>query len=499
MLTHDALARYFLTGTAEEDRPFLERAFITHDQFTDILSIDPGAMRILAGSKGIGKTALFEWLAKVAIRRQLPVLLLRPDDLDTRGVGAGSDVASLKRGFYEALVVAVASALGRQLRGFIKGPAEAMYNAAVASGARDPQKLLRLLSAISVPVAKVNGVQLAKELAGRPNPDNLTRSINQHLLSQGSILFFLLDDTDQVASPADPSQLNRIWALLLAVRRLAGECMALRCLVSLRTEVWARLESESQGQRDQTDHLRGLVIPLTASEELMERIVLRRLTLAAEELGKRNVDPYGVFFENTQVRLPTSDELRPWDQFIIKSARDRPRDAIQLVKVLSDTADSRIPSRALIGDKDADDGMKRYSRERVKDVSDEFARDCTTVTKIIETFAEGDFEPSFEALRAHLKTVGSRFPLQIRSETIRPGEDDDAIRLLRFLHEIGFINPRVHDARQSKKYRHINFHDDPYFVQKSNWNNMQAATWEIHPAFRSFLLTLRSDLAARRS
>jgi len=50
-----------------------------------------------------------------------------------------------------------------------------------------------------------------------------------------------------------------------------------------------------------------------------------------------------------------------------------------------------------------------------------------------------------------------------------------------------------------KGFRHINFQDDPNFVQKSNWNNMQAATWEIHPAFRSFLLTAKGNLAARRA
>lgn len=116
MQTHDALLRYFLTGTAEEDRTFLERAFITHDQMTTMLSIDPGAMRILAGSKGIGKTAFFEWLVRIAQRRNLPAILLRPDDLDAKGIGASADIGTLKRGFYEALVTSVATALGRQLK-----------------------------------------------------------------------------------------------------------------------------------------------------------------------------------------------------------------------------------------------------------------------------------------------------------------------------------------------------------------------------------------------
>lgn len=196
--------------------------------------------------------------------------------------------------------------------------------------------------------------------------------------------------------------------------------------------------------------------------------------------------------------MPTSEEFRPWNTFIVKSARERPRDAIQLVKILADTAKAK-PDRPLIGDAEADEGMKRYSRERVKDASDEFVRDCDSVAKIIETFAGGDFELAFERLRTHLKTVGSGFSVKIRGEVIKPGDDDDAIRLLQFLHEVGFINPRVHDVRQPRGFRHINFQDDPYFVQRSNWNNMQAATWEVHPAFRSFLIAANQDLAARRS
>lgn len=499
MQAHEALIRYFLTGTAEEDRPFLERAFITHDQMANIISVDPGTMRILAGSKGIGKTALFEWLVKIAQRRKLPVILLRPDDLDTKNIGTNADIGTLKRGFYDALVSAIATALGRQLRGLLTGDAAKLYNTAMQNGARDPDfvgKILQLLTAVSVPVAKVNGVQLAKDLAGTANPSNIMRSVTQHLLATGSVLLLLFDDTDQVAPPSDASQLNRIWALLLAVRRLSGECLPLRSIVSLRTEVWARLESESKGQRDQTDHLRGLVTSLRASDDLMQKILLRRLTLAAEEAGVRNVDPYTVFFENPKVRLPTSEELRPWDTFIIKSARERPRDAIQLVKILAERA--KANGHQKIADIEANDGMKQYSRERVRDAADEFAHDCGTLAKVIETFSRGEFELPFEKLRTHLKTVGSGFSLVVRGEIIKTDDDESALTLLRFLHETGFINPRVSDSRQPRGFRHINFQDDPYFVSAANWNNLQAATWEIHPAFRSYLLTAKADAQARK-
>ena len=495
----ESLKKYFHTGTAEGDRAFLDRAYISHEQLADILSIEEGTLRILVGNKGTGKTAILEWLNKVANNRNLPTLLLRPDDLDTRSIGAVTDIASLKRGFYESLVNAIAVSIGSRLKGYLKGDAATLYNAAMAKGAHDGDfitKFLPILTAISVPVAKINGVQLAKELSGTTSSPSLIKAINVNLLKKGSLFFLLIDDTDQVAAPDDPVQLNRIWALLLAVRRLAGECPFIRCVVSLRSEIWIRLVSESKGQRDQTDHMRDLVISLRASDELMEKILRRRLSLAAEDLGKHNVDPYPMFFKDTKVRLPTSEERRPWDAFILKSARERPRDAIQLVAKMASRA--KINKSALIGDAEADEGMKEYSRERVDDLSNEFAQDCSTLRQVIETFSRMDFEIPFETLRVHLKTIGSGFSLNIRNSIIKPSDDGDALRLLRFLHETGFINPKVNDMRQSRNFRHISYQDDPGFVEMANWGKLQATTWEVHPAFRSFLLGIKQDVMSRK-
>ncbi|MGC2048325.1 MAG: hypothetical protein WA635_06925, partial [Gallionella sp.] len=88
--------------------------------------------------------------------------------------------------------------------------------------------------------------------------------------------------------------------------------------------------------------------------------------------------------------------------------------------------------------------------------------------------------------------------LSIRNSIIKPGDDDDALRLLRFLHETGFINPKMSDIRQPKGYRHISFQDEPNFVEMANWGKLQAASWEIHPAFRSFLLAIKQDQISRK-
>lgn len=496
----DHLLKYVRTGTSEGDRPFLGEIFIAPTQFTQLCAIEPGGMRVLVGNKGIGKSAVVEWINKVAKAKSLPCLLIRPDNISSKDTPTSPDIGSLKRFYYEVLLRTVGAQIGSQLKGMLKGNAAKLHTEARQQGLAEDdfiQKSLELISAISLPVAKINGVQLAKELAGTNSPNALISAINSQLLSSGNIFYLLIDDTDQLAAPDLPAHLNRIWALLLAVRRLTGECNAVRAIVSLRSSVWSRLTSESQGQRDQTDHMRGLVIPLLADDDLMQGIVRKRLEKAAKDAGQTRVDPYSVFFNGTSMTLPSSNEQRSWDSFISKSARERPRDAIQLIKNMVDAA--KHGNEPLIGSKEASTAMKVYSSERVDDVVNEFSLDCKHIREIINTFADFDFESDFEPLRRHLLTVPSIASIQIRGAQLRPDVDDDAVTTLRLLHEAGFLNPRVEDRTMPRGFRHILFHDDSNFVKLANWNSMQGARWEIHPAFRTYLIGVKQAKLAKLS
>lgn len=494
----DHLLKYVRTGTAEGDRAFLRQVFITPEKLADLLGIEPGGMRILVGNKGMGKSAIVEWVQEVSKTRKLSCVLLRPDNLDTGSLPSSQDVGALKRHFYETLLRATCGQIGSQLKGLLTGETAKIYQAARAQGLTTDdfvQQSLSLLTAIATPVAKVDGVKLAKELTGTPSPNELIRALNTQLLQTGAVFFLLIDDTDQVASPSTPAHLNRIWALLLAVRRLTGECNSVRAIVTLRTEVWNRLTSESDGQRDQTDHLRGSKVALRATESLMENIVRRRLERGASDAGIRGVDPYTVFFAGSKVMLPTSTAERTWDSFIVKSSRERPRDAIQLIKNMVDSAKKNGVDK--MGSAEAADAMKTYSKERIDDLNNEFAPDCATIRQVIASFADVQFEDTFENVRKHLRTIPAITPVAIRGKTLQTQSDEDAIAILALLHETGFINARVPDARMPKRFRHILFQDEPNFVSLANWNAMQGATWEIHPAFRSFLLDAKKDAMAR--
>ncbi len=491
------LKKYFLTGTAEEDLPFLQQAFVSSNQLSEIVGIQPGAMRLVVGNKGIGKTALFEFLETCSNKNKLPSVLVRPDDISSQPPASTHDLGSLKRFYYDALLRAVAMAIGRDHQGMLVGDAATLYKEAQSQGQTTEdfvQTALRLLSAISAPVKGVDGIKLAKDLSGVAMNPELTRAVNNQLLEGNSkVAFLMIDDTDQVAPPGNSEHLNRVWGLLLAARKVATDCPNVRVLVSLRTEVWLRLQSEAKGQRDQTDHLRNLVVHLRSNDEHMRKIIVKRMNLAAADAGHPRTDPYDLFFLSNQVTLPYSKEKRSWESFILKSARERPRDAIQLVRKLIDAT----ASGQKIGDDSALKGMSIYSKERIDDLVGEFAPDCPEIRKLVESFTDIPFESDFETIRDHLKRVGSSFSLVIRGTTIQPGSDELAMSALQLLHEVGFVNARVPDTRQHKKFRHVQFSDEPNFVEYANWNELQAAQWEIHPAFRSRLIELSRNKQAR--
>ncbi|MEQ4574815.1 MAG: hypothetical protein ABN502_07740 [Gammaproteobacteria bacterium] len=487
---------YVRSGTTEGDLPYLTEVFVKPSQLAEICGIEPGSLRIVVANKGAGKTALVEWLKKTAIEAKMPCILVRPDELADTGSPAATDLSTLKGFFYEKLLRTVAAEIGSQIRGYfpLVGDQAKLYEEARASNINRGDFItltLQLISAVSAPAAGIDGVGLLKKLSGSIASPALTQAVNNHLLKKAEKLFLLLiDDTDQLATPDDKSQLNKIWALILAVRKLAMSCNSVRPIVTLRASVWARLMHENSGQRDQVDHIRPLIINLRSSDQMIIEIVERRMNIASSGDKVRARTPYGPYFEGVDVLLPRSKERRLWPDFISKSARERPRDALQLIKNMIESALSAGHEK--IGDDDASKGMDVYSSERVDDVVNEYSLDLPSIREIIDSFHSSDFEMTFESVREHLSRSFGITSMVLRGKVLRGDQDEHVIQILALLHEIGFLNARLPDTTKPRGFDHKNYSDDPTFVRYTNWNNLQAASWEIHPAFRSHLINIKA-------
>lgn len=262
--------------------------------------------------------------------------------------------------------------------------------------------------------------------------------------------------------------------------------------------MWARITSATTTQRDQIDHFRSLVFMLKSSDEYLDRILDRRLHLAKAHAAPEYAGDVGeVFFSGKTVLIPGTSVERSWHGFLTKSARERPRDLVQLLFALSEQAladrKSKIDSDVVKG------ALYQYSEERVRDLCLEFENDCPQLRVLIDAAASLDWECDPETLRRHLLTIPGRTGITLRGTVLKPNNVDNMFSLWSFLFETGFLNARVPDMRKDRHFRHIMFKDEPHLVSFANWNEMQKMTWEIHPAYHSYLSKRQEDERARRA
>ena len=315
------------------------------------------------------------------------------------------------------------------------------------------------------------------------------------------MFYLLFDDTDQVSNPNNADHLNRIWGILLAARKLAQDSAHLRVIVTLREEVWRRLSRSSAGQRDQVDHFDQLIKRLSPTKAHLKAIVLKRLQEAALKTGlPYTEDPWRYFFENDRVRMPSSSEYSSWMDIVVSRSRERPRDAIQLIAGLARRANS--DHRDLINQSDLDSEMPVFSTKRVEYLVHEAELECPQIQKVVESlskipFDQGSFKCSFEVIRDFLRGLPNEFGIQIYGRTIHASDDDDFLVLLGLLFDLGVLNARVSDKRESDEYRHVRPDESPALVSRSHWNDLQKIVWEVHPAYRDYMIQLQRDAEAR--
>jgi len=488
-------------GSAESEIAFLEHAFLNTGEYTHVIASPTGTPIILVGKKGTGKSALLQFMTIKSKECNIKTLYLKPDDIPSinNNIGDAQDIATIKRFAFEAIVSAIAIDVGKDLRGLLDRKDKKLFDKAVASGRASNdlvQLALKPLAAIGSLATSIDFSKLLPD-SNTPNINEVKEALTSNLSKQNKIFFLLVDDLDQVASPNQSNHVNRIWGFILAIKKISEEFSNIKCVISLRTEIWNQLKNDRSGQRDQVDHVKPLLRFLDPTETEIKDIIFKRLSYVANKIGSNHgQSPVTLFFNEKEVILPSSEETRSWIDFLAKSSRERPRDAIQFLGLLAKEA-AKV-SLEKINSSIAEKTMVLYSKDRFEDLIREFSLECPSLETILKSFSRMNFLSSTEDLKKHLISVPSICSIIIRGGQLKQGVIEDIFLLWNFLHEIGFINPRTVDSRQTREFRHVLFGEDPNFVSQSNWNEMQKVQWEIHPAYRSYLMKLCQDEKARK-
>ena len=495
----DILQSYFLSGTAEGERTILDKVFIFADEFKKIISPPPGNPILLVGNKGSGKSALIEFAFRMIKSQNTPCVLLTPFDIDTSTVTSGASTGDMVRAFYDIILISIAKKLSEEDTGWLKSEYATLYYAAVDAGARAsdlPGKIGKFISEASKSITKIDLNSAFPHLTATTR-DDVEKSA-QKIVGRRRFYIFI-DDTDQISSPDEKSHLNRVWALLLASRRIAGKIPEINCIISLRSEVWSRLQRDEAGQRDQSDHFKNLVVNITGSKEHVRKIISRRLSLANADLQKYPAGPYELFFEGQGARAPQSKTFRSWEDLILVRSRERPRDAIQMIGALASHAAQLRKDR--IDEAVFQQIMPSFSRSIAEQFGQEVVLECPEALEILKSFSSANFDDtgftmSAESALKHFKNLPSRFAIRLFGRTIHQGVDQDAFELWQFFYLCGILNARVSDMNMKDNFRHLNAAHDPFFVSKVRWNELQKALWEVNTAYRDYLIQIQSDAAA---
>lgn len=493
----EVLVSYFPTGTAEGERHILRQAFVQAEEYSDLITPHPFSPRILVGKKGSGKSALVEFSMTLLNKAKIPALVLKPMDIEYAGFGDDASVGELTGLAFKALLYGIGAKLGSTMSGLVTDKDRVLYEEAIKSGEISRDRIERLAVILPKLSKLFTDVDLSALLPGTAKHTKLEleAAIRSNLERSEGGFYLFIDDTDQIAAPDKPGHLNRIWAFLLAARELSSRIGQLRCIITMREEIWRRLESDKAGQRDQTDHFTGLIRRLSPSREHIHKIIDRRLALAATDVSGSVIDSWELFFEGNMPHMPGSEVITGWHDLIVNRSRERPRDAVQLINGCAQRA--LATGEEIITEDVFASEMREFSRVRARLLGQEVEYECPEMEQIIRTLADinydqSSFKASAEVMRRHLESIGGAFSVHLFGVTLQLSRNEDHLfALWRFLFSIGLINARIADQREKDGYRHIFPADDPNLVSKIRWNEMQAISWEISPAYRDHLIDIQ--------
>lgn len=488
----EILQQYFSTGSAAQEKNYITDVFVMNDQFQDIVMPQSRSIRLLVGSKGSGKSALLEYLYQTCLKEDIPVLSMSPIDIEIEDISDETPNVILVQKIYRSLVNEIAIKIGSGLGGSISNEQESLVKAAVDAGVRQPLMIDSLLKVL-MPIGKaVSNIDFEKMLSDVKTSTKATvNAINTTLPQQDKIFYVLFDDIDLFGNAGHKNYIDTIWSAILAFKILAERLPNIRVIVTLRNEIWRQIRDDRRNARDQVDHVRPMIRYLLPTTADMKKILNRRLSYCKSFLNSKNSDNYAPFFEGTVCKMPSTSEKRLWEDYLVTTSRERPRDTVQLVQHL--VAHALQSGRKKIADIDVEETALAYSKERVDDLVNESADLCPQLETVIRTFISVDFRPNAEDVRQLLLGVPGRGRIEISGKALIANNMDDMFKLWKILYDIEFLTPRAKDVTQSKGFTHIRPSKDSTLVSVSRWNDMQKYIWEIHPCYRSYLLDIRKQ------
>lgn len=481
----DHLDTFFFGGEAEAEAEIRNDIFVEPDAIDELLSFRRSRYKVLIAPKGVGKTILLSVLNESILEHDQVSMLLTPRDLDCKDIFDKDAIADRISCAYRRLLLAAASHIGSLSKDV--GISDAVVNLqalSVDQGVTRPDLISRVATFLTAVTPKGKDIAEAARGIQRLNKSvNILKGDVRSVLARNkNKLWLLIDDIDLAAvDDGGKYDYSACWAIISAAIDLANDFDGVRCLISVRSDIWHVMTKVKRLGSERLDKIKKNTVVLSFSEEELRNMFIRRVELASREAGADAIE-MNMFFADRWLVLPgVQEEKRSWDQWVAKNSRDKPRDMVQLVQSLIEEA--RRKKSQKIGDSHAHAIVLGYSKDLVGNISAEYQQICPQIAGVMKFVARQTLF-GFEEIINLLKKAPSNQSIEVDGVRMKAGDKGSAVKLLAILHMANFMNPRMQDG---ERYSHLPFSAFPDFVSEENWNEMQKAQWEIHPAFHAFV------------
>ncbi len=482
LLNH--LIKFFKGGNAEAEKDIRGEIFVKPEIFDKLLNFDYHSSVILLGNKGVGKTIFVTVMHEAFLKNNELSLLLTPDDMQCDAILSKKTLADKKSVAYGQILNAMAGIIGKHSASHeigISSDVVALQQMALKDGLVKADWISKFASILSkaTPYGKDIAQALLNEQGRNLSTNNLTGVIDNYLEDRNKNMWLFLDDIDAAVAGSSLSTFDyaACWAIISAAIELCEDINGLKCVVSVRSDIWHLMTNVHKHGIERKDKL-GNIQELKFSELELENIFKKRITLATQSANSSI--GLKTFFQDDVITLPGAvGEKRNWEKWVAKVSRSKPRDLVKLVQVLINQA--KIEKSDLIGSKQAHAVIGKFAEERVENIIDEYSGICPQISEVIKDLTKQN-NYSFLEIMAILKSAAAKRAILIDGIAAKQ-DNDSAIKLLRLLHMACFINPRVDS---NDVYTHLNYAEYPNLVDLAKLNDLQKYSWQVHPTFHSY-------------
>jgi len=484
-----SLTKYFKGGSAEEEKDIRGEVFVAPGNLSTLLSFDFHSNVVLLGNKGVGKSIFVNVLHEAYLKNGELSVLVTPNDLECDPILRKKTLSDRKSTAYGQVLHSVAGIIGKHSNEneiAVSSDVTALQKLAIKDGFSKPDLVTRfskLLAKVTPHGGKIAQALLAEQVSNLTK-NNLADVVDRYLTNRNHTLWLFIDDIDEAVAKNSGGAFDygACWAIVSAAIQLSEDIAALKCVISVRSDIWHLMTHTHRHGAERKDKL-GHIHELKFSEDELRTIFNKRIELAARDAKSKS--GLSTFFQDRTITLPgVKGEKRTWDQWLAKIARFHPRDLVKAVQML--IASAKQKASDLIGDEQAHSILLDFGRQRIDNIADEYGQVCPQIRELLNDLAEKNTYTFLEILDL-LKKTPSRRATQIDGIAMQ-STNEQAIQLLRLLHMACFINPRI---GPDDNYDHLNYNDYPYIVDIAKFNDLQKYMWQIHPTFHTYIAEQR--------